>query len=574
MGFDVDQERELEQYCVARFSSEDKDELVRDLMFVAFTVKKAEVYARVERVIERFRSSDDLYIVDCVESAAARFDSLRERFRLVNQPTVGLSRPGSLQSPYLPFPLRPMVNFENKLEQLEPCGVTVDGRKLYIRSEVEQVMEDLTKNLLLQENMRGPPPDIPTWPSLHLKSIALAQLAARSFSDFVAIICDALPRQAADLGRRRAAIVALAFGHLGLCKVLLDNEEVPECQRVARLFQPPSQFCCFPCIIDKVKTSAPPLMRDKLGHVMEAVVRGNSNRIAWALGRQAQPFDLKTECNHRGRHLTSGSMELTKLLQRRSKEDDRGYDRVLVSPIDAAIVQGHATVLEELLSCLPKFDPRWGDDPQSQRYSLRLACLRGDLEIFEMLLNVRHPAQLYLREEALEVISQYGRLEFLRQYVASQEYGFTQWTVGPNLKRCVKTAISHHQKDYLVDLFAEFEKYNLNLGSLPWIVLGTVLAEKSLPLLHSYLLASASFLARFPRSITSKEIWLLDKIDWPEGRAVLVDEEVLVGEKPRSLFVTCLTAVRRNLRHPFTETAQQLPLPKILKQRLLFKLDA
>ena len=475
----MDQERELEQYFVARFSSEDKDELVRDLMSVAYTVRNADVYARVERVIERFRSSNRPYIIDS--------------------------------------------------------------------------------------------PDIPTWPSVYLTSIALAQLAARSFSDFVAIICDALPRQAADLGRRRASIVALAFGHLGLCKALLDNEEVPEFQRVARLFQSHSQFCPFSCVIYSLDTSEPPL-KDELGHVMEAVVRGNSNRIAWALGRKTQPFYPKKKCHKQ--HLMSEKVEMTELLHRPSEDVCRCYNHVLASPLDVAIVQGHATVLEELLSCLPRCDPCWGHQPYFQQYSLRLACLRGDLQIFEMLLNVRNSAQSYIREEALQVISQYGRSEFLRQYAASKEYGFTQRTVGPNLKRCVKTAISHHQKEYLVNLFAEFEKYNLNLGSFPLIVLGTVLAEKSLPLLHSYVLACASFLARFPRPIRSEETWLLDKIDWPEGRAVLVDEGVLAGEKPRSLFMMCSAAVRGNLRHPITETAQQLPLPKKRKRCLLFKLDA
>ena len=82
MKFDWNQEHELERYCVARFSSEGNDDLVRDLMSVAFTVKTVEVCARVERVNERLRSRNPsvaahVHHVDR-ESAKARFDRLQE----------------------------------------------------------------------------------------------------------------------------------------------------------------------------------------------------------------------------------------------------------------------------------------------------------------------------------------------------------------------------------------------------------------------------------------------------------------------------------------------------------------
>ena len=175
----------------------------------------------------------------------------------------------------------------------------------------------------------------------------------------------------------------------------------------------------------------------------------------------------------------------------------------------------------------------------------------------------------HISEEALQAISQYGRSDFLHEFAASPEYGFTQMMFGKTLEKSVETAIRHHHKDYLVDLFEEFEKHNLNLGIFPLLVLQKVIGEKSVPLLHSYLLASARFLARFSRPFT-----LLDEIDLPEGRAVLVDEGLLAGDEPRSLFMTCSAAIRRNLCHPVTETAQRLPLPKIMKQCLLFKFDA
>ena len=239
MGFNVDRERELEQYCVARFSTEDKDELVKDLMSVAFTVKVAEVCARVERVIEELRSRNGArYLVDG-ESAKARFDRLQELFRFVDQPTIGSFKPRSHQlPPWLPFTPWPWVNVESTrtLDELQPSAVTVDGRKLYARSEVEQVIQDLTEKVLSEEKMMDTPADIPTWPALYLTSMALSQLAAVNFSDFVALIRNALPTQTVDQERRRAAILALAFGHLNLCKALLDNEEVPESQLVGSFF--------------------------------------------------------------------------------------------------------------------------------------------------------------------------------------------------------------------------------------------------------------------------------------------------------------------------------------------------
>ena len=140
----------------------------------------------------------------------------------------------------------------------------------------------------LEVKRMNTPRDIPTWPVLHLTSIALAQLAAINFSDFLALIHNALPTDAVDQGRKRAAIVALAFGHLGLCKALLDKEELLQCQRIARLFQPHGQFCSFFCKMYPAETSP---LRGKLGHVMEVVVRGNSNHIAWALEQQALPVN-------------------------------------------------------------------------------------------------------------------------------------------------------------------------------------------------------------------------------------------------------------------------------------------
>ena len=561
----------MEQYCVARFSSEDKDDLEKDLMSVALTVQNAEVCARVERVIERFRSpcDDALSLVDR-ESAKARFDRFLERLRF-DEPTTDF-----LQWPPWPafsFTPSPRVNFESTLDELEPSAVTVDGRKLYARSEVEQVIQDLTKELLYEDKMIKTPPDIPTWPVFHLKSIALAQFAALNFFDFVALICNALPTQEADLGRRRAAIVALAFGHLGLCKALLDNGEVPKHQRVARLFQPGVRFCFCRWMYSEDPRSP---LRSKLGRpVMVAVVRDNPNLLAWARAQQTLPVNPEITCKYRRLLQDPGYVKLTKFLQ--MSPWAIMYDEEL-SPIDAAIVQGHATMLKELLSCLSTFDPRWDTSLDMQLTSLHLACLRGDFEIFDMLLNVRHPAQYHLRDVALQVISRYGRSEFLRQYAATPKYGFRRGTFqnSRQLEYILDTAVECHHNEFLVDLFAEFEKYNINLGEdLLLAGLYSVMAEESMALLQSYLLASACFLTRIPRPYAKKSKRFLEMqvFKWPEGRAVLVDEGVLVGEQPRSLFKICSATIRGHLFHPVFETVQRLPLPKRIKRGLLFKFD-
>ena len=562
MGFDVDKERELELYCVARFSSRQaKDQLVKDLMSVALSVERAEVCARVERVAERFRirSSDNALTLIDRATAKARIDHLQKRFKFVNQ---RLPR-GSKFPPWLtlaPWPRSQelQVDLERVLDQLEPSAVTMDRRVLYAISDVEQILQLFIEQILEVKRI-GNPQSPPDWPVLYVSSIALAQLAAVNFSDFVALIRNALPTQEADLGRRRAAIVALAFGHLGLCKALLDDEEVPQCQRVAKLFQPTEKFCSFFCerYPDRLRLGG------KFGFLMQAVVRGNSNHAAWAVRQQELPFHLEPECKHP--RLTEDD-----LLRVRPSN---GIERVLSSPIDAAIVRAHTNVLEELLSCLPKFDQLWDKYSSMRQKSLHLACLRGDFKIFEILLNVRHPARSYLREKALEAICQYGHSEFLRQYTASLEYGFTQELLRKNMERSVETAIFYHQSEYLVDFIAEIEKHNLNWGSLPMFVLQKAMVKKSLALLHSYLLARASSLARISRPFTSQEFWLLNEFEsvWPEGRAVLVDEGILVGEEPRGLQTMCSAIVRGRLRHPVTLTVKQLPLPTMLKMRLLFK---
>ena len=197
-----------------------------------------------------------------------------------------------------------------------------------------------------------------------------------------------------------------------------------------------------------------------------------------------------------------------------------------------------------------------------------------------MLLNVKHPAQyyMYLRDEALRAISRYGRSEFLCQYAATPKYDFTPGSFGHRLQleSALQTAVWYHQNEYLVDLFAELEKNNFSLGEdLLLAGLYSVMAKKSMALLQSYLLASACFLARIPRPYAEDTKRFLEKpaFKWPGGRAVLVDEGVLVEEQLRSLFKICSAAIRGHLLHPVLETAQRLPLPKRMKMGLLFKYD-
>ena len=413
------------------------------------------------------------------------------------------------------------------------------------------------------------------WPVLHAANIALAQAAPPlDFSDFVDLIRRGFPNQAPALERRRAAILALAFGHLGLCKTLLDNEEVPLSQRVPRLFQLRLNLCSFHCLrmVDFFGIR-PPLQRlrdDQLGRVMEAVVRGKLDNVRSIFEQESLPLALQRkaeECLCRSRHgLVTSKHPGVSFAQLPVH-----VNFIVKSPIDAAVVRGETAILKELLLSQP--DAYWNsfESKEGMVYSLEFALMRGDLAIFDLLFNVKRPVQLYLRKRALPVIMEYGRSAFLTRFFTMAAPD-TDLILSVGLfERCVESAIKHNQGEIIEDLFREVEKCGVDLGLFPIMnCLQNVLAKRSHDLLRSYLLASEKSFSRIPipRTGIEKIFQPMFMAEWPEGVAFLYDAGVF-GEKPLSLTKLCLSTIRRSLRHPVKDSVQLLPLPKAKKKLLL-----
>ena len=410
------------------------------------------------------------------------------------------------------------------------------------------------------------------WPVVHVTSIALAQLTPPvDFSDFVDLIRKGFPNKAPDLERRRAAIVALAFGHLGLCKALLDNEEVPVSQRATRLFQLSSQMCSFHCSLYDPMGFYPfvTLKRDRYGPVMEAVVRGKSDAVCLILQQNSSQLAIGRQSSEslcRSRH---GSFAynhpgfcLTHL--------PGCFDFILKSPIDAAIVRGEHAVLKELLLSLPG---RWWNNSLYQKAfftSLQYTVMLDNLAIFDLLLNAEGPIQLFLRKMALPAIGAHGNSAFLTKFFMMTKGSDFVELILCQFETCVKVAIDYKNEEFIQDLFMEVEKCGVDLGLIPVTCLHHVLAKRSHDLLRSYLLASEKSFSGIPRTVIKKVYQRQFMMDWPKGVAYLFSAGFL-GEEPLSLTKMCLSTIRRSLLHPVTASVQQLPLPKVQKKLLLFQ---
>ena len=445
-------------------------------------------------------------------------------------------------------------------------GQAVDARvrrlvQLFTNSHSEQYASDRRPH----ENF---------WPALYVASIAMAQLAPPvDFSDFVSLIRQGFPNKAPDLERRRAAILALAFGHLGLCKALLDNEEVPISQRAMRLFLLNSGICSFYCLIyDTIpgdRTALPSLTtrlrEEHCGPVMEAAVRGKSDTVRSIFQQDSLPLDLQrksAEVLCRSRHGSAckhPGFFITHL--------PACFDFIVKSPIGAAILRGEPAVLKELLLSLP--DTYWQKSAckRSLRGSLRLALMQDNVAIFDVLLNTKRPAHAI---NVLPLISEYGNSAFLSRFLTMADGADLPNLIRDQFWSCMNKAILYNRGEFIQALFWEAEKHGVELGLLPLTCLFDVLNNCSSDCLRHYLLALEKSFLGIPRSLIEKARLTRFVAGWPEGEALLFGAGVL-GEEPLSLTKMCLSTIRCSLRHPVTASVQQLPLPREKKQWLLLR---